>query len=116
MNSAKQRNRYRTVLREFGLHWESQGKFEWIGKSIAIFPCSVSYHLKGKTRKVETRGHITHEGKVELYESDWLNVDDHYTGFNVDWQRYEFTDENALRIEGDGPKVNGKYWLEITPI
>lgn len=67
--------------------------------------------MKGSIRSVETEAHISHEGgRVELFESDWLNVTDHYTRFDMDWQIYTLTCDYALRIEGSGPKVNGVYW------
>jgi hypothetical protein len=103
------------ALRNFGAYWHEQGKFQWFYQTIAIVPCHIKYFMKDNERTVNTNVQLSHEGEVGLWESEWLNAIDHYTVFNSRFQIYSVTPDYALRIEGNGPKINGDYWIEITP-
>jgi hypothetical protein len=102
------------ALDEFCRYWEPQGKLKWNYKQLAIFPCQIKYFMKGTIKSIETTAHMWHGGKIEVNESEWLNAVDHYLGFSMEWQTYTFTSARA-RVEGDGPKMIGPYWLEIIP-
>jgi hypothetical protein len=115
MQSESTKRKSWQAVYDFGEYWEKKGKFRWFHQNIAIFPSRVTYSMKGTIRTIETTVHLVHEGNVELIENGWLNVDDHYTGFDADWQVLSLTPAHALRIEGSGPKVNGDYWVEILP-
>ena len=113
MTEDEQRNL--EAIEKFGCHWEEHKKFQWHYKSVSIFPCHVFYNMKGILRKVVTTAQVYHDGKIELVEAGWLNVNEHHLGFDYRYQVFSCTRKARLCIEGSSPKVGGAYKIEIFP-
>jgi hypothetical protein len=71
----------------------------------------------GHDREDVTQAQIRRGGHVHIVDAEWFNSIDHYSEFNPDFQIFKLTKiRRALRIEGEGDKLGGRYRYDIRPL
>lgn len=111
----EQRRENWDAIHRFAKYWRRRDKFPDYRPHVFRFPCVITYSARGRVRSVNSQAiFMVPDGRVEISEAKWLNVDDYHLGVDVSWQVFTFTRGKALRVEGSSDKA-GDYWIEIVP-
>lgn len=106
---------------DFGDNWRGSKNFEVSPVGHFTFVANVTYksELRGTEREKCTVQIIRkgmQDGDINIFGKSTLQSETHHLGFSARWQTYKF-DENdgALVINGDSPKMGGKYSVRLLP-
>jgi hypothetical protein len=113
MNDEHQKRLNHRVLSRFEAHWRRKG----VLADYQFFNCEVRMRYSGHDRRVVTQAQILPSNHVYIMDAQWFNSIDHYAEFNPDFQIFKLTKlRRALRIEGAGDKLRGRYRYDIRPL
>jgi hypothetical protein len=104
------------ALDEFVKFWGKQGKFDLRGVEVIKFRGIITYQVRSRERTITTDVFLYFDGRrVEIIPNGWLDTDKYYTGFDPQYQTYTVEAGHVLRIQGSGPKIRGRYSVDVLP-
>ena len=110
-----------TEIYDFGEEWRDTRNFQVSPVGHYLFAARISYTSKARgTEREDCTVHIfrhsMQDGDISIYSNGILQPETHHLGFSAKWQDYEFDrNDGAFVVNGDSPKMGGKYTVRIYP-
>jgi hypothetical protein len=113
MSSAK-------AVHDFVEHWRETNRMSVSATGNCSTEAAVTYSFAGKTVVETTTATFIRngydDGKISLLEHGALSADFFHLDFSPKYQKYRYNkSDHTFLVEGDSPKMHGRYTVVIAP-
>ena len=108
------------AVHDFIAYWQDNGNLDVAATGNCSTEAEVTYKFDGKTIvEMTTATFIRNgydDGKVSLLEHGALSAEIFHLDFSPKYQKYRYnTTDHTLVVDGDSPKMHGRYTVVISP-